>query len=215
MKTINTTHATSTSPLASLRAMTPRCHMSFDDTKALAERQAARLVQLLGEGGISGHGIDEADLARMPRIRVVHEVLSSTGMTFWNGHEWVIALNQEDSLARQRFTLLHEFKHIIDHGADKRLYRSRWEAERAADYFAGTVLVPKRELKHVFCNLTQNVNQLATHFGVSQQAIQVRLEQTGLVDPTTKRTERCARPVSRLPWQPQQFRTIQMNGART
>ncbi|GAA1802601.1 hypothetical protein GCM10009811_27950 [Nostocoides veronense] len=47
------------------------------------------------------------------------------------------------SPARQRFTLLHEFKHIIDHGACDRLYRdvtrrgvtltARQQAETAAD----------------------------------------------------------------------------------
>lgn len=34
----------------------------------------------------------------------------------WNGYEWIISIAEGDSPARQRFTLLHEFKHIIDHG---------------------------------------------------------------------------------------------------
>ena len=72
--------------------------------------------------------------------------LPTSGMSHWDGQAWVISLNAADSLTRQRFTLLHEFKHIIDHGHADRLYhdtgrRSAAEqAEQAADYFAGCVL---------------------------------------------------------------------------
>ena len=132
----------------------------------------------------------------MPRLRIVREALPTSGLSYWNGREWIIALSDSDSLARQRHTLLHEFKHIIDHGAAGRLYRSQWEAERAADYFAACALMPKPELKRVFCTITQSLTALAQHFGVSQTAIRVRLEQTGLVDPASFTRQRCARPVS-------------------
>lgn len=197
---------TTTQPsiLASLRALTPRCQLTFDDTKHLAERQASLLGRLLTED------ITETTIAGLPRIRIIHEPLPTSGLSYWNGREWIIALNTSDSLPRQRYTLLHEFKHIIDHGAAKRLYRTQWEAERAADYFAACALMPKPALKRVFCTITQDLDQLADHFGVSRQAIQVRLEQTGLVDRAETR-ERCARPVSTFTWHPQRFTTIPMN----
>lgn len=132
----------------------------------------------------------------MPRLRIVREALPTSGLSYWNGREWIIALSDSDSLARQRHTLLHEFEHIIDHGAAGRLYRSQWEAERAADYFAACALMPKPELKRFFCTITQSLTALAQHFGVSQTAIRVRLEQTGLVDPASFTRQRCARPVS-------------------
>lgn len=199
-----TTHATNPSILASLRALIPRCQLSFDDTKQLGERQAALLTRRLGSD------VSESTIAGLPRLRIVHEPLPTSGLSYWNGREWIIALNTGDSVARQRYTLLHEFKHIIDHGAAGRLYRSQWEAERAADYFAACALMPKPALKRVFCTITQDVLALAEHFGVSQQAIRVRLEQIGLVEPQVFTRERCARPV-RTPWhEAQRFAPVSM-----
>ncbi|RNI20716.1 ImmA/IrrE family metallo-endopeptidase [Flexivirga caeni] len=207
---MNHTSSHQPSTLTSLRALIPQCRLDFDDTKAVAERQATRLLELLG----SQHdGIHEHHLAALPRLRIVREPLPTSGLSYWNGREWIIALNESDGTARQRFTLLHEFKHIIDHGAHHRLYASEWEAERAADYFAACTLMPKPELKRVFCNITQRIDQLATYFGVSQQAIRVRLEQTGLVDSEKFTRQRCARPISTPRWQAQRFRTVQMKGS--
>lgn len=201
-----TTTATNTQPsiLASLRALTPRVQLEFADTKALAERQAALLIRRL-EGDLG-----EAAISRLPRLRIVREDLPTSGLSYWTGHEWMVVLNQDDSPARQRYTLLHEFKHIIDHGAARRLYRSQWEAERAADYFAACALMPKPELKRVFCTVTQNHQGLASYFGVSQTAIRVRLEQTGLVEPQVFTRERCARPVATAWHEEQRFVPVAM-----
>lgn len=183
--------------LASLRSLTPRVQLNFTDTKDLAERQAQLLVRRLN-GDVS-----EAAIAALPRLRIVRETLPTSGLSYWNGREWLIVLHQHDSEPRQRYTLLHEFKHIVDHGAAGRLYRSQWEAERAADYFAACALMPKPALKRAFCTITQNVAALAEHFGVSQQAVRVRLEQTGLVDRPSFTRERCARPIA-TPWHEKQ-----------
>lgn len=193
--------------LASLRALTPRVQLDFADTKDLAERQASLLVRRL-----SGD-ITEAAIAALPRLRVVRARPSTSGLSYWNGREWIIVLHPDDSAARQRYTLLHEFKHIVDHGVARRLYRSRWEAERVADYFAACALMPKPDLKRVFCTITQDVAALAEHFGVSRRAVHIRLEQTGLVDPAPMTRERCARPIS-TPWhEAQRFAPVEMRRA--
>lgn len=202
------TKTSSQSILASLRALTPRVQISFEDATWLAERQAVKLLELLDcpDGG----NLHETTLGALPRLRIVRETLPTSGLSYWNGQEWIIALNAADSLARQRFTLLHEFKHIIDHPDARALYRSQWQAERAADYFAGCALIPKRELKRVFCGITQNIDRLADHFGVSREAIRVRLDQTGLVEPDTfTLAPRCARPVRTPVRQSQRFRIVQ------
>lgn len=200
----------SPSILASLRAMIPRCELTFDDTKLVAERQAARLRQLLTQAGHDlSRGVDAAHLIALPRFRVVRESLPTDGLSYWNRGEWLIVLNGDQRATRQRFTLLHEFKHILDHGASHRLYRNDWEAERAADYFAACVLMPKPALKAAFCNLSQNLHWLAGHFGASKEAVAVRLQQIGLIDPPQVFTrQRCARPVSTPTWQEQRFRTV-------
>lgn len=205
---MTTTTTRAGSVLASLRALTPRVQLEFADTKLLAERQANLLIQRL-DGDLS-----EETLAGLPRLRVVREALPTSGLSYWNGQEWLIVLNASDNQARQRYTLLHEFKHIVDHGAAKRLYRGQWEAERAADYFAACALMPKPELKRVFCTITQDAAALAEHFGVSQAAIRVRLEQTGLVDRAVFSRERCARPIP-TPWhEEQRFVPVAMRRSR-
>jgi len=187
------------SPLKRLRAVIPQRSVSFDEALRVAEHQAALLYDLLDEGD----GIRDIHIAGLPRIAVTYEPLSVSGMSHWNGTLWIIAINRGDSLPRQRFTLLHEFKHIVDHGYSHQLYQGTrrrtpaQEAEAAADYFAGCALLPKRQLKSAWGNGIQRVPALAEHFGVSEQAVRVRLAQTGLDAGEDRAPQaRCARPVS-------------------
>ena len=192
----------SRSLLARLRSLTPtHDQVTFPEALWIGERQAARLVATLAA---SDHGVTEQILtAAMPRLHVIRDDLPVSGTSHWNGQVWVICLNTSDSPARQRFTLLHELKHVIDHGAAARLYRgsrlvnASRQAEKAADYFAGCVLVSKRSLKASWGQGLHDPGQLARYFGVSVTAIQVRLDQTGLArirDPEYQ--PRCGRPVT-------------------
>ena len=210
--------SSSQSVLARLRALTPqRGGLSFDEALRVAEIQASRLAELL-------HGTDqvsEASIGQLPRIRVVHERVGVSGMSHWTGNEWLIILNQDDSLRRQRFTLLHEFKHIIDHGSTSRLYTGSPRAsaaeqcERAADYFAGCALVPKRELKAAWGCGVQRVSELAAHFDVSEDAITVRISQTKLNAVADEvPAARCARPVHSPYGSAQRFRVTSPNTRR-
>lgn len=200
-----------TSPLASLRALVPRRAVTFDEARHVAEQQARKLADLIDDQD----GIQEHHITGMPRITVVYEDLPVSGMSHWNGFQWVIAISTRDGIARQRFTLLHEFKHIVDHGSAHLLYTGTTEsspaqqAEAAADYFAGCALVGKRELKSVWGNGIQRVEDLAAHFGVSIPAIRVRLAQTGLsVITDSVPAPRCARPISTPYGAARRFRAI-------
>jgi len=200
---------TKLSPLRSLRSLIPTRRLAFEEALRIAELQAAKLVELINDE----RGILALHLADMPRLRVVYERLPVSGMSYWNGSDWIIAICASDSAERQRFTLLHEFKHIVDHGSTKLLYRgdrnrsAEQQAEAAADYFAGCALVGKRPLKAAWGRGIQRVADLASYFDVSQHAIRVRLAQTGL-DVVTDRipAPRCARPVSTPARQAQRFR---------
>lgn len=205
---MNQTHSTST--LGRLRALTPqRKDITFDEALRIAELQASKLIEALG--GVDG--VTEQQIGSLPRIRIVHEDVGVSGMSHWTGQHWLITLNTTDSPARRRFTLLHEFKHIVDHGSAGLLYlgssraTTAEQAEHAADYFAGCALVPKRELKAAWGSGMQRPADLAAYFGVSVQAIGVRLSQTKL-DAFSDQppAERCARPVSTPRSVPQQFR---------
>jgi Zn-dependent peptidase ImmA (M78 family) len=203
---------TSPSPLTSLRALLPRRVVNFNEALQIAEQQARRLVDLIDDID----GIHELHVAQMPRMRIVREDLPVSGLSYWNGQEWVIALSRSESQPRQRFTLLHEFKHIVDHGSTASLYpgdsrlTSEQQAEAAADYFAGCALVDKRQLKSAWGNRIQRVEDLASHFSVSLQAMRVRLSQTGLdVIADSQPAQRCARPVTTSRSDPQRFRAAQ------
>lgn len=171
------------STLGALRSLIPQRQISFRETLSIAELQATRLVSLLQAGP---DGVREHHIAGLPRIRISYQDLPVSGTSHWNGTDWIITISNSDSAARQRFTLLHEYKHIIDHGRQDRLYagtrshRPAEQAELAADYFAGCVLVSKRALKWAWGSGIQQPAELADHFGVSRAAIRVRLAQTGL-----------------------------------
>lgn len=97
-----------------------------------------------------------------------------------------------DSAARQRFSLAHELKHVIDHRFAKLIYSQFPETERAdmierlCDYFAGCLLMPRPWVKRIYCSGLQHLPDLAEAFGVSQAAMSVRLSQIGLTDPTPR-----------------------------
>lgn len=184
--------------LASLRAVIPLRPLESAEALQVAELQAARLLELTDN---TETPLDWTVVAGLPRLRVRQEPLPTSGMSFWDGRSWVIVLNAGEPLTRQRFTLLHEYKHIVDHGATDRLYTGRGrrgadeQAEQAADYFAGCALMPKRLMKRLWGRGVQQPRWLARYFGVSERAIEVRLAQLGLVEPG----RRCSPPSTARP----------------
>ena len=100
------------SVLKQLRRFTPTCRSEFASALQVAERQATALIELLGVGI---GGIQVAHLQGLPRVEVCYADLSVSGTSHWTGTTWVVSINKGDCKERQRFTLLHEFKHIIDH----------------------------------------------------------------------------------------------------
>lgn len=205
----------SMSVLASLRSLQPKRRLSFSESLRIAELQAGRLRSL---SGLSGVAAPTEMITDLPRIDVVRDVdLPVSGSTHWNGAAWIITINGTESWTRQRLTLFHEYKHIIDHGQRENLYSgsrttdAAKQAEQAADYFAGCVLVPKRELKTAWCSGIQRLSDLASHFGVSTPAIKVRLAQVGLSEPN-RRCSVSTRPVR--PSRTHYFRTASLPANR-
>ena len=177
------------SVLARLRGLIPLRRCRFDEALRIAELQASRLLALTR---VEAAPIPNEIVSELPRIQVTYRELPTSGLSYWNGHNWIIALNRAEPWTRQRFTLLHEYKHIIDHGSVKRLYpgaRDRTpeqQAEQAADYFAGCVLMPRILMKRAWAAGLQTPARLARHFEVSERAALVRLAQIGLTDATTR-----------------------------
>jgi hypothetical protein len=176
-----------TNVLGTLRAIIPkRTDMTFAEALRVAELQAHKLLNL---SRLTEPPVPSDLITALPKVRVEYISSAISGASFWNKRRrtWVVQLSRSDSSCRRRFTLAHEYKHIIDHGRHHLLYRGtrrttpETQAERAADYFAGCVLVPRRLLKRAWDNGVERTSDLARLFHVSEQAIIVRLRQTGLV----------------------------------
>lgn len=190
MQNINYDNGGSRSVLAALRRLIPLRTVEFAEALRIAELQASWLLQLTGDDP-AGLG---QEIARLPRIRIQYRQMPTSGLSYWDGQAWIVNLNQTEPATRQRFTLLHEYKHIIDHGYTDRLFtgnRDRsatQQAEQAADYFAGCALMPKRLIKQAWGRGVQRPRDLAAIFDVSARAIEVRLAQLGLAEPTPRCT---------------------------
>lgn len=180
-----------TSVLATLRALAPERQLSFSEDLRLAELQANRLLELTG---VSVPAVPEDVITELPRIEIRYRRLPTSGISYWDNQRrsWIIGINAREPLSRQRFTLFHEYKHIIDHGSTGHLYTATpsktaaQQAEHVADYFAGCVLMPKRMLKSAWGTGVQKPRDLADVFEVSERAIEVRLAQLGLTEPIVR-----------------------------
>lgn len=190
------------STLATLRSLVPIRTLTFAESLRIADSRLRELLE------IQDDALPEAAISELPRIRIVRRVLPTSGMIYWDGQEWVIALNFREPEARQRFTLLHEYKHILDHGNLERLYPgsraadSAKQAEQAADYFAGCALMPRVLVKRAWGNGRQTPEAMAEIFDVSPRAAEVRIAQLSLTEPTA----RCAPRSSGKPMANRYFR---------
>lgn len=170
--------------LGRLRAKAPQRALSRREAERVAEWQATSLLELaqLREAPTPSRLI-----AEVPRVQVLLDnELPVSGSTHWYHGSWLILLNGLEPRTRQRFSLAHEFKHVIDHRDRQTLYRDRPgqsatdQAELAADYFAACLLMPRRWLQRAWSAGVQDVDQLAELFAVSTAAMSRRLAALGL-----------------------------------
>lgn len=176
------------SALGELRGLCPSRPLAARDAGHVAERQAARLLSRLG---IVGPPVPEEVIAELPHVRVRYvRARRIAAAARWRGGRWTIIVNATDTTGRQRFSLAHEFKHIIDHPLARVVYRDRagrsayLQAERAADVFAAALLMPKAWIKRAFYDQgIRDERVLAREFEVSVAAMRVRIDQLGLLEP--------------------------------
>lgn len=164
--------------LSILRALAPRRALSTSEMLLVAELQANRLLEL---AGLPQTPIPNEIVTELPRIVVRHDPdLPVSGSAHWLGGRWQLTINANEPWTRQRFSLAHELKHVIDHRHVETLYRDALHAEMAADYFAACLLMPKREVKRSWGEGMQSLTELANQFGVSAVAMARRLDHLGL-----------------------------------
>ncbi len=182
----------STNPrvLTNLRDTVPLRPLRYSEALRLAELQAQKYLAL---SGVTEPSVPERIITELPYVQVMRmSPFPTSGATHWSRGRWLVVLNGSEPATRQRFSLAHEVKHIIDHRFAEFIYSAFPEnerhdmIERICDYFAGCLLMPRPWVKRIYCSGVQHLPDLAQTFGVSQAAISVRLSQIGLTDPTPR-----------------------------
>ncbi len=176
--------------MAKLRAMVPSRPLGFHEALRLAEEQAWRLLELTET---MHPAVPEQVISGLPRIEVRRLApFPTSGASHWSKGKWRVAINATEPTTRQRFSLAHEFKHIVDHRDVDTLYaafppREREQMiERVCDYFAGCLLMPRAWVIAAHANGSRHPMDLALVFGVSPTAMGVRLNQIGLTRPVPR-----------------------------
>lgn len=187
--------------LRELRAAMPRRQLLIGEAKRIAERQAALLRWQLDQSDTPA--LPTASLAGLPFLTVwFREGIGKSGLATKTVHGWMIVLRGDEPQVRQRFSLAHEIKHVLDdelmaeHGG--RLYNAGTahsggeETERICDHFAACLLMPKISLRRDWANRIQDPLRLARRYQVSKAAMEIRLRVIGLIEATP----RCGTPTA-------------------
>lgn len=162
-----------------------------------------RSAQLLRDASVSAVPVDVLAIARYLEIGVVAQPLEDavSGMLIVRSGRAAIGVNEEHHPHRQRFTIAHEIGHYLLHRETGNLfvdstltfYRDDssadgvYQQEIEANAFAAALLMPAGILKKALDDREidlydeRTVWKLASTFGVSQQALTIRLVKLGLV----------------------------------
>lgn len=178
-----------THTLTDVRLVRPARRLTRAEARRIVERQAAKLLRLREAFEAP---IPEEVISHLPRIEVhrSYGLGSLSGVCHWEGNHWRITVNARHALVRQRFTIAHEFAHILD-APFKRVANPEL-AEELADYFAASLLMPKRLIYRAWGEGIQDTQALAHYFNVSVKAMRWRIDELCLddVEATSKRRTR-------------------------
>jgi Zn-dependent peptidase ImmA (M78 family) len=179
-----------------LRALVPHRPLTFSEAYMLAEKQAHKALQLLGQ---TEPDVNLGFILDHPRIVMSleprHRMGRIAGLTTVSKGKYFIMVNKNDVHPRRRFTLGHEFKHVLDYTLAPVIYRNLGygDAKRRDErievichYFSACLLMPRTWLKRVWANGIQDVSTLAAVFQVSEEAMERRLKFLGYIDDDPK-----------------------------
>lgn len=182
--------------LESLRALAPSRPLTYGESLQIARMQAAKLREWA-----DSHGVAEFPLGWLTTQKVIpvnfapaHELHEESGMTtdLLDGRLQMY-INEREPHVRQRFSLLHEFKHAIDFTNAATLHKSLGAGDDAmkglqieliANEFAAQVLMPASLVKRVW-KRTEDIALAASLFNVSREAMRVRLVKLGFIERPT------------------------------
>jgi excisionase family DNA binding protein len=185
--------------LLQMRKALPKHALTYGQALMVARHQAAQLRELLNIRTTRlplGWVKDVANVELQVLTATEMEEIArepASGLTRWNKAtgRYLIAINKNMSVTHRRFSLAHELAHLITcthtdslyvrlgHGdPELRAYR----IEGVCNHFAAHLLAPDVLLRKLWRLGIQAPDALAAEFGMSEDAINIRLRATGLVD---------------------------------
>ncbi|MFT8483030.1 MAG: ImmA/IrrE family metallo-endopeptidase [Gluconobacter cerinus] len=138
-------------------------------------------------GALNTPGVDLEAIARANGIQILdlNDGISDGASGWFRIREGrpVILINRQRSLTHQRFTLAHELGHFfMGHGErdrdTKKQLRKRDPVEFSANRFAAAILMPSDLVEDEIRRRTP-ISEMATLFGVSEEAMGYRLQNLG------------------------------------
>ena len=172
------------SVLGRVRMLVPDDNLSNKSHDINSEKQADLLRKLLD---IKTPLFPSDAIAKLPKVKiVVAEELPYSASARYENQNWIITLNGQEKPLRQRFSLAHEIKHIIDHPTKYELYLDfvgithNNKAEHQADYFAANLLMPREHVLRLYKRGMCTPTELAKIFQVSPRAMHIRMHQLKL-----------------------------------
>jgi Zn-dependent peptidase ImmA (M78 family) len=174
--------------LDQLRALVPKRPLIWTEAHSVAERQA---MLLLGLMNVPEPPVPQFVICNLPGIIVDWRTdWPADGTSIKTRTHWQIVIRSSDIVQRQRFSLAHELKHVLDDPVIDRLYSRlpadlRHErAERLCNWFAACLLMPRPWLKRDWYGGIQRVRELAKRYFVSEEAMTTRLSEIGILPMT-------------------------------
>jgi hypothetical protein len=181
--------------ISDLRALPPKRPLTYGESLYILGAQAARvrawaaawanreepalnLIWLLRQRAVPAHLV--------PSYRLGEQSGLTTDRISGRLEMYV---NQSEPRVRQRFSLLHEFKHVLDFTDADVLHaklgqgnpqRQGRQIELLCNEFAAQVLMPALLVKRAWYQL-HDLETVAVHFNVSVEALGTRLEKLNLI----------------------------------
>jgi Zn-dependent peptidase ImmA (M78 family) len=166
--------------------------VAYDELMAIqddAKKDAEAILRTVWGG--FGFPVDPVRIARVLGVNVVDADLAGDvagAIVKELGKDPVILVNRNDRPQRKRFTVAHEIGHFVKRGDEPFEYVDRRDTlstlgsnpeEIYANSFAANLLMPEAEVKRLDNEKMTDI-EMALRFGVSREAMNIRLNNLGM-----------------------------------